>query len=102
MGDNFRFNPSLFTTLDRAFGPLTIDRFATAANAVLPRFNSMFIEHGAEGTDAFAQKNWRTERNFSNTPFAQVARLVRFLSVEAYGSAAVVIAPYWVAQPWFA
>ncbi len=40
--------------LDRAFGPLTVDRFATAANAVLPRFNTIFMEQGVDGTDAFA------------------------------------------------
>ena len=39
--------------IQEAYG-LTIDRFATALNAVLPRFNTMFGEAGAEGTDAFA------------------------------------------------
>ena len=70
LGDRYRFNPSLMACLEKAFGPLDIDRFATSTNAVLPRYNTMFWEEGSSGVDAFAQSDWAKFRNFCNPPFA--------------------------------
>lgn len=66
--------------LAHSVGGLDIDRFATAKNAVLSRFNSYFAEPGCEGVDAFAQSNWMEVRNFCNPPISQVARLLSFLA----------------------
>ena len=38
--DDWYTTPEFFTHLDRLWGPHTVDRFANAANAHLPRFNS--------------------------------------------------------------
>jgi hypothetical protein len=54
LGDNWRLRWDLFETIQSIALPATIDRFATASNAMLPRFNSLFYEHGTTGVDAFA------------------------------------------------
>ena len=82
-------------------GGLDIDRFATAANTLLPRFNSYFAEQGSCGTDAFAQNDWAQLRNFCNPPFSQLPRLLQYLSNTAPTAICVVIAPKWVQQHWF-
>ena len=52
--DNLRVNPYYLDIVGRAFTPITIDRFATACNAVHKHFNSYLLEEGCQGIDAFA------------------------------------------------
>ena len=70
MQDNITINPAVITYLQVSFGTINIDRFATAANKVVPHFNSYFYEPGCSGTDAFAQKDWGEGINFVNPPLS--------------------------------
>ena len=45
----------------------TVDRYATANNAQVPRYNSWFADPGAEAVDATTQ-SWRWELNWLNPP----------------------------------
>ena len=54
-----------FAHLDSIWGPHTVDRFANASNAHLPRFNSRFRVPGSE--DAFSVK-WTGENNWLVPP----------------------------------
>ena len=76
-------------------GTPTVDRFATAANRVCPRFNSYFTEPGCEGTDAFAQHNWNDELNFVNPPLSQIGRVVCFLREQFPHARVLFLAPSW-------
>jgi hypothetical protein len=38
--DDWQLDPYVFQEIDTQFGPHTIDRFASALNAVLPRYNA--------------------------------------------------------------
>ena len=60
----------------RHFGVLSMDRFATAANAVCPKFTSYFRELGCTGVDAFAQEDGLVGLNFVKPPFSQLSRMV--------------------------
>ena len=55
---NWRLHPSLFSYLDRLWGPHTVDRFANCQNTQLPRFNSRYWEPLSEVVDALSQDNW--------------------------------------------
>lgn len=88
-----------WAALDAAWGPLTIDRFATTLNTQLPRFNSAVACPGAEAVDAYAQP-WGGERNYCNPPFAQAAVALRKCWEER--ATAVFVLPVWPAQPWWA
>ncbi len=54
IGDSYRLSPSVFSNILELVGELDIDRFATATNKLLPKFNSYFWEEGCAGIDAFA------------------------------------------------
>ena len=54
VGDAHQLNRDVFQQLAHTMGDLDIDRFATALNTLLPRFNSYFHESGCHGVDAFA------------------------------------------------
>lgn len=82
-------------------GGLDIDRFATAQNKVLPKFNSYFMETGCMGIDAFAQTDWMTLRNFCNPPISQLNKLLTFIKRNYPRAPCVIITPKWQQQPWF-
>lgn len=55
MGDNYQLNHTIFAIINQLTrDTLSIDRFATRANTLLPVFNSLFDEIGSTGTDAFS------------------------------------------------
>jgi hypothetical protein len=96
---DYRLNPSVFGRLQRTWQRCTIDRFATANNTQLRRFNSAWACPGSCGVDAFAQEDWGSEINYCNPPWELLDRLAQHLRES--GSAATVVAPYWPAQSWF-
>ena len=96
---DWQLHPSVFAALDERWGPHTVDRFATALNTHLPRYNSCWGDPLSEGVDAFAQDNWQAELNWCNLPWSELSRLAQHLRES--GAAATVVAPHWPAQPWF-
>ena len=96
---NWMLHPKLFHLIDTLYGPHTIDRFVSATNSQLPRFNSRYHEAHAEGVDALAQGNLDTERNFVNPPFRLIPHVLRV--IQAQRAEATIIAPFWLSQPWF-
>ena len=51
--DDWMLNPVVFAELDAAWGPHTVDRFASFQNAQISRFNSCSWNPGSEAVDAF-------------------------------------------------
>jgi len=96
---DWRLCPGVFSVLDAAWGPCTVDRFASVESAQLPRYNSRHLDPGCEAVDAWAQ-DWAGEGNFVNPPFSQAALLLRKLS--SCPSDVVAVLPVWRAQPWWA
>ena len=73
--------------------PVTIDRFATAANARVPRFNSLYREPAAEAQDALslADATWAKEVNWCFPPIELLARVAAKLRTS--GAEAWVVCP---------
>lgn len=88
----------IFLELDRVWGPLTVDRFASSANRQLPRFNSLTAAAGSEAVNGWAQ-HWGGELNYVNPPISQLALVLPKLLQDR--AAAVVIVPEWRAFPWW-
>jgi len=97
--DDWKLHPRWFKQLDADYGPHTIDRFATANNRHLERYNSAWGDPMSEGVDCFTQDNWETENNFCNPPWELLQRLADLL--RETGAEATVVAPYWPAEVWF-
>lgn len=53
--DDWEISPSLFQTINRKWGPFTVDCFACFYNTKLPHFFSRFWNPGSAAVDAFAQ-----------------------------------------------
>ena len=96
---DWRLNLDVFHTLDTLWGPHSVDRFATANNTHLPRFNSALADPQAEAVDAFSQSDWAAENNWCNPPWSELDRLAQLL--RETGAAATVVVPHWPAQAWF-
>jgi hypothetical protein len=68
-----------------------LDLFASRANAMLPRFRSLFPERGSEG-DAFAAP-WPLGPVYAFPPFSQVDRVLQHWRACSAGSVVLLVAP---------
>lgn len=97
-------DPDVFHELDVLWGPHHCDRFASAANAQLPRFHTRNHDPRAEGIpDAFAH-DWASDGEEKDViswvypPFPLIARVICHIR-ECQANATLVV-PDWPAQPW--
>jgi hypothetical protein len=50
--DDRQLDPSVFHEMDTRFGPHTIDRFASALNTLLSRYNANWLDPSCEAVDS--------------------------------------------------
>ena len=93
-----QLRPALFRRLDALWGPHDVDRFASATDTLLPRFNSLFLDHRSEGVNALAQ-SWAGTLSWVHPPWQDLPAVVYFL--RSTGAAATVLAPWWPSAHWF-
>ena len=98
--EDWALHPRVFQGLSRTWGPFTVDRFATTENRLVPWFNSRWHCPMTGGIDAFAQTDWGVHSNWCNPPFILLPRLVSLLE-SLPEVQATVLAPVWLAAPWF-
>lgn len=97
---DWSLDPGFVEPLLVRWGEVTVDRFADRYNNVVPRFNSMYPTAGTECMDAFTA-DWNGEVNWVNPPWRKLGQAVSKLDGSP-DAEAVVLAPWWPAQPWFA
>ena len=97
--DELTLTDAAFFELDRRWGPHTIDQYASAANARLPRFHTAFPDAKGLGAGAMAH-DWSGENNYAFPPLAELPRVAQLL-FERPSIACTVVAPYWPTQAWF-
>jgi hypothetical protein len=66
--DDWQLDPVLFAELDSRYGPHNIDRFASALNMLLPRYNARWLDPTCEVLDALhlPDSQWFCENNWCN------------------------------------
>jgi hypothetical protein len=97
--DNFGISPTAFDQVTTAFGPFSVDRFASPHNAKLPRFNAFFWCPGVEAVNAFSQ-NWGGNGvSFCFPPPDLVARTLQHSRACRARIALVVLG--WRSAPWW-
>ena len=99
VADDYRLNLKIFQMITQRFGRRTCDRFASAANTLCRRYNSLHADVGSAGTDAFLQ-DWTGEANWCNPQWSLLPRLTSFLAARP-AVEAVVVAPDWPSALWF-
>lgn len=87
-----------FAALDAAYGPHSIDLFASDTSARCPRFYSRWLCPGTLATNALRQ-DWTGENAWANPPFhlmgAVISHIIRT------GATVTLVAPVWRAQQWW-
>ena len=96
----WRLRPSLFRELETAHGAFTVDRFASAHNALCPRYNAEFEDPAAEAVNAMTQ-DWRGENNFIHPPPDRDLLNAIAQKLREQPTAATVVVPYWSGELWF-
>ena len=89
---------SIFQELNRAWGPHTVDRFATDSNAKCGRFNSKIWVPGTEGVNSFSVM-WSGEINWCVPPPSVIPRVLsKFAHERAIGT---LVVPRWNSAPYW-
>ena len=97
--DDWEVTDSVFQSLDKQWGPHSVDRFSADYNNKLPRFNSRWWVPGTEAVNAFDQP-WSSECNWMVPPPRLISLCLDKLQVDRAPGTLVVpewkSAPYWV------
>eukprot|EP00873_Tetraselmis_striata_P013529 jgi/Tetstr1/433793/TSEL_002419.t1 len=98
--NDWQLDPLLFSELESRFGPYSIDRFASALNTLLPRYNAAWMDPTCEAVDSLhlPDADWRRENNWCNAPWPLIPDIVHTL--QQNGAAATVVAPRWEGKAW--
>jgi hypothetical protein len=76
-----QLDPSVFHEMDTHFGPHTIDRFASALNTLLFRYNANWLDPSCEAVDSLhlADTYWLEESCWCNPPWPLLPDLAQKL-----------------------
>ena len=103
---DWKLHPVAFSYIQQLWGPFSVDLFATAVNAQLPRFVTRFPCPSALATDAFHHP-WSTFQQvggstlplYANPPWIEIPHVLE--KIEAERVQLVLIAPIWTDAPWW-
>ena len=96
--DDWGVSDVLFQSVNKSWGPMTVDRFASERNNKLPRFNSRFWCEGTEAVDAFSQ-DWGGEMNWLVPPPILVSKTIK--AICDMRAKAVLVCPAWNSSPFW-
>ncbi|WIA35900.1 hypothetical protein OEZ86_004279 [Tetradesmus obliquus] len=89
----------VFRQLEAWYGPHSVDLFAAAGNAKLPRFYSMLGGEGAVGANALLQ-DWEGENAYCAPPWALIGRVLKKLHSTSYVSCTLLV-PDFPSSAWY-
>jgi hypothetical protein len=90
---------SVFLRLQRRYGTrFTLDAFACATTAQLPRYCALHADPYALARDAFSL-DWNREHLWLNPPWKELPRVLSKLKRE--GGRGVLLVPHWPSQSWY-
>lgn len=95
---DYQLNPEVFQRVDKAFGPHSMDMFATHQDKQLPRFGSWSPQPDAQWVDSMSH-SWEGENPWINPPFSMIGRILQKMKKEK--TTGTIVAPLWTAQPWY-
>jgi hypothetical protein len=93
-----RISERQFDVINAAWGPHTVDLFASRVTARLPRYYARFPDHLAAATDALVQ-DWSSENSYAFPPFILIGRVLNLLM--GHGGWMTLVAPHWTSQAWW-
>ena len=96
--NDYMLDPSCFRYIDEAWGPHTIDRFASVQTKQLERYCSRYRNPGCESVDAFTV-TWSKENNWLFPPPYLIPRVLTHMS--AGGEDGTLLVPQWPSAVWW-
>ncbi|XP_060080812.1 uncharacterized protein LOC132560179 [Ylistrum balloti] len=96
--DDWGIHRDVFLGLDDAWGPFTVDRFASTHNTKCDLFNSRWWCPGTAGVDGLLQV-WAGQNNWLVPPPRLIPKVVNKLLDEQ--AQAVLVVPYWTSAPFW-
>lgn len=90
----------VFQRIERKWGPISVDLFASTRNKKLARFYSLFPSREALGRDAFKAERW-PDNAYANPPPILINRILQRITGERIGSL-ILVTPFWPSQTWWA
>lgn len=96
--DEWRLCQSLFKRMEDEYGPYTVDRFASRHTALCRRYNSRWVDPGADGLVNAFSNQWQGERNWIHPPISALDDVA--LKLRAHPCEATVVAPDWPSYSW--
>jgi hypothetical protein len=91
--DNWWVHPEAFGTLQRWFGKLSVDLFASPENFKVAKYYSYCFSAGSAGLDAFFM-SWEGENAYCVPPIALILRVIR--KIEVSKMTGVLLIPLWL------
>jgi hypothetical protein len=95
---DYGLRPRVFRKVEKAWGPFTVDAFASSHSARLPRFWTKFHTPEAEWCNAFSA-SWALERVFAFPDPNLVGEVISRLRMDQ--GQCTLIVPRWTSAPWF-
>jgi hypothetical protein len=92
-------NPKVFELIQRRFGKLTVDLFATGDNTQTQTYVSLKADPGAWYVDTFSRPIPAKVGVYANPPFILIPKLLA--TVKREKAQLVLVAPVWPSQPWW-
>ena len=95
----FMLNPEIFERLQKIWGKVSIDLFASRMNFQVENYFSWKPDPGAKAINALSQ-NWETiELGYAFPPFSIIGKVLK--KVQEDQADIILIVPVWPTQPWF-
>ena len=94
----WKLNPSVFEKLQKIFGNMEVDMFASRLNYQIKTYVSWVPDDGCWAIDAFSV-NWMDIFGYCFPPFSIISRVLQ--KIEQEGAEMVIIVPIWTTQAWF-
>jgi hypothetical protein len=97
---DWKLNTWVFQKIQRKWGPLEVDLFASRVTSQLDRFFSWRLDPEAEGMNAFAQDWGKIQgRLYANPPWSLISKVLG--RAQEQRVQLVLVAPVWNSQPWY-
>jgi hypothetical protein len=96
--EDYNLSELVFQRIDLAWGPFTVDRFASHLTNQIQKFNSRWWNPGSSGINAFSQ-NWQNEYNWCFPPPRLIARVISHMREQK--ACGVLVIPFWNSAPWW-
>ena len=94
----WRLSSDAFRCVEDAFGPHSVDLFASRRNTQLPRFFSRWLDPDSSATDAMARPWLREGNPYAHPPIVMIPKILE--KVKAERCEITLVAPVWASQAW--